>query len=300
MPKVTTDKITELDKKIQFLMEKTGCHDNLSRFAEKTQINRRTLSDNKDTTGRMSGGNQLKLAQACQFRVDWDEWLNGTAEEFKAKYEREVGTCSVQERERKLGANLEVDKSIRPKSHFQHLASLEAGIGQHNPGEPIPINLELICSAERIGGDKLTIKRGFYRLKLGEARAQDKKKWLGLIDPYKVREDKKLFIKVDSGDSAEPVWEVYSEDGPLGVVLPDDAFCDVTDLAPGDVIKATFETYLKDHCLELEESEDLSPVKEAFLQRVSQKVLFDTDEDMIELSSHDLHFVEKKREGCDE
>ncbi len=225
-----------------------------------------------------------ELGKLCRFSISHPSWLSGTSEQFETYYERDT--------DRKTGVPLEVDTSVRPEPVLKDLAVLEATIGQTSPGEPVPVILELICGREIISdNDRLVVKRGFYRLILGEARSPDKRSWLGADGAYQ-NEKKTYFIQAIPSDSAEPRWELWTEEGYLGMVLPTDEHCKIEGLAHGDTVKAVFETYPKDQCLQLENGENFSSVKEAFLQRIAQKADFKTDDDLLVLCTHELRFRE--------
>jgi hypothetical protein len=231
-------------------------------FANSLGVARKTLIDQRDKR-RLSSYVQGLLAEKLKFRLDWPQWLTGTAEEFRNRYveehkaEDEIAACALPPRRHDPSIQLKVQRLVRdtsegaPDDDRPNLASLTLFLRQVGPGEAIPISVELICQPEPVGSFEVAVYRGRLEIVSGAAPIAHEPAPLASDAAHTLsRNERTLTLERANAGSNDGriAWTVRSDKGPIGVLRLDDDvdLCRIAEPVGGDTIAAVFHAFVKD------------------------------------------------------
>ena len=228
-------------------------------LAAALDIARKTLIDQRDN-GRLSPYVQGTLASKFAFELDWPEWLTGTVEGFRARYLRQHQIADTEKlarpRRHDPSVRLTVERMVRdaPTAAAEDrpsLASVTLFLQQAEPGESIPVSVELVCQPEPIEGFEIAVYRGRLEISPGAAAMDRLHPPLAsdATHPYS-RPGRTLTLQRANASSNDGrvAWTVSSDKGPIGVLRLDEDvhLCRIAELADGDTIAPVFHAYVKD------------------------------------------------------
>jgi hypothetical protein len=254
-------RLPELEDKVAFLCRSPYAQDicghvsTVTSFCEALGITRGRLTS-ATGNGSISPALSNILAARLGFDAAWTEWKHGTRHDFETRYNRLYADQAAREAARMRVAAagntfptpIKPLKASRPRRHppaDELLATLQLGANQPVSGAAFPLNLELVCRSAPVGSAIVGVKRGKLRINCGPARTTSIIERLGGKAPYKLEDRQQLTIFA-GGDDKHPIWIIESEAAPIGVLTLTDGICQLMDIAPGHIISADFQVYIKD------------------------------------------------------
>ncbi len=254
--------IEELANKLQYFGGHQIVRDSLtgaqkpgvSALARLIEVNENTLKD-YCKTGKISPDAERNLAKKFGFNTDWPEWVTGTREEFKKRYEKKPPQGSKKVR---LKARYRPDKRIgNLKAH----ASLDLNIQQAGDGDIIPMSFTINCNIAPLNSIDMGVRHVFIETysSSGEIMTLPREDRMVFV-PRSDNPEIKLQV---AGNRHAPAWLVEAGEGHLGYIsVPFDNieqleeagedtaarkyFCPLGGVAEGDFVTLTMGVYLKD------------------------------------------------------
>ena len=308
-------KVPDAERKVDFLAEHLtprsvfGHRSGVKPLSEKLGINRQTLNSQLEK-GCISSEFQSLLAKGLKFSLDWREWKDGNADEFRARYLAEHRP-EVQRR-----TDVRIARGPRQeavKSHVKGLAAVEIDGHQFGLGTA-SIEVKVSVGAPLIYGKGTTIKSGRLEVKCYPAllSRSSQKKWMSGESSVSGTKGTVL-ITFEGGTRDAPAWRLTAEGLSIGNIELDPDFAALEELAPDDEIAVVFGTWLSDieeagapvhdaiSVVEPDGSEFMEPKVElpVMIQRIiavlRKKPLAADDCGYVELARHTLRIVEAVR-----
>jgi hypothetical protein len=226
---------TAAEGKLDFLMRHPvprrvlGHKATMVSFAEMLGVARKTLIDQRDS-GRLSSYVQGVLAEKLKFRLDWPQWLAGTAEEFRERYleehriEAETATSPPPS-----AANLDSQWDGKSWSLIESLCSIilfgnqdgRTDLDFELTGQPTSITITDETGREILLQRDVVVKHCIVELHLGGAEIHGGLTALkGVVASFLRRPDAR-HLMIDVGGSARaPRLIVQVREGAIGIARP--------------------------------------------------------------------------------
>lgn len=323
--------IPDRAEKLQFLKksalaQQVGRHTGSENdFADAIDVSRSTATDwIKGHTHRSTipTDTSNKIAERFRFpSADWDPWLTKSAAVFIAEYEKlakrlldepsPLPQPRFTDRPLQQGPDRDIDRGP-----IRGLCSIELTCGNTGRGETV-IGVRIACGNAiiPISPFPITVSVGRFEIDCGLANAtvDSCKGATGGARFNAEGNSGAVYCKWD-GDFKRPAWTLFAAGSSIGtLVFEPGILAKIVDLAPGDVIKGTFGTWLKDIASdesgqpridditivdrlgerpELQEHQ-LSILQRKIIEHLRKSVLSLDAEGFAILSSHELHFIER-------
>jgi hypothetical protein len=266
------------------------CNINVSTFKNlKSKVAaERTSPDHKGTIDLISSDHERAITNYCRFRLDWPEWVTGTAEAFKQRYLREVKAVKAQESEERR-SDIPLFPRYSPQRARGRLAVLKMEAVLSNSSEQWPVKIALYCRDDNGYG----ICSGLVDLDCGEAHALRSE--CSFHQPYDVPGTNGT-LRLGAGPEHKPSWTVKARSGILDDVAPEEPYCIVRGLSPGDTITASFSICVKDFpgagksLCGADGRPVTGPNKKLLLERIMAAALAHNDAGEVVLCSHAVTF----------
>lgn len=255
--------------------------------------------------------------------ANWEPWLKKSAGVFKADYEKLAGQLKNEPTSSSRSRNTDLPLKQGPdpgmvRGPIRGLASIELTCGNTGRGDTV-IGVNIACGDAFISVSPypITVRAGELEIDCGHARAtEDSVKGAAqeTFGRFDATGSAGMVRCKWSGDFKRLRWILDATGASIGtLIFEPGVLAKIVGLAPGDVIKGTFGTYLKD--IESDESapakvldqftvvdrlgerpelagEQLSVLYNRIIEHLRKSVLT-TDEGFAVISSHELHFVER-------
>jgi hypothetical protein len=233
----------EAHQKLEFLIRDEmpkrilGHDGNFSDFCRKLDVCRSTLKAQR-ARERLSPEMQALLATKFGFKTDWQEWVSGSAADFKARYLGEAGST------RRLGKRLMRGPRSKPSSLVADLASVMIDGSQFGSGS-VAISATISCGPGVISNAHFGIKCGRIELHCfpGVATMETFETWLAKGQQIQGTHGK-VRLSLAAATPALPAWLVAAAGPTIGTFNLDPSFASLEELAPGDEIELRFGTWL--------------------------------------------------------
>jgi hypothetical protein len=214
-------------------------------FANHLKIPRTTLRDQK-LKGRLSSHVQTAIAGALKFRLDWDEWVSGTAATFQERYVRECSVASPAP-VRRTDVRLARGSWIEPRpSQTVGLAIVELNGGQYGQGT-VAVEVTVSCGMPKVLGVHTTVQSAQMELKCSPARlTRDSFSNWAAAEKTVQGSRGTVRLSFEWGTRAAPSWRLTADGVSIATISLDPDFAALEELAPGDEIKLLFGTWLAD------------------------------------------------------
>ena len=290
--------IVDLCAKLEFLImcrdarKKHGCK-SIAALAERSGIGASQLKTLKNPARnkyeRISEEDEANLAKACRFDPEkWSVWRTGTFAKFKERYLRDAKSaqCALPPERR---TDIPLVPRYGPQEAGGHrLASLRMEAALSNDSERWPIKLYLYCRAPNGYG----VGKGFIDLYTGEAIAPEDEQ--SFRDPFQLP-GHDVTIRRDATTKTRASWVIAANSGVIDDVLPDDPYCVVRSLAPGDRLTVTFSIADKDisggaDYIRRSDGKSLGRDKKAILDRIASLAVLHDDYGYVVLCRHEVTF----------
>lgn len=271
--------IYDLERKVDFLLtgcvpQRVGGYKNKTEFYDRSGIPRKTLDGcftDADEGDGMTSIVQTKLANCCDFPLNWAEWIDpaagpytpnnkrrDTADAFIEKYLKRHASCEERAPGDKATPVTTAHRTALPVSINDKLASITLSADQRGPGESQPIGVELACIPAFLEFVELTVRRGQLNIDYGGLELDDIDKRREFLESDDFKRNPNDVAIAPFGTPLQPAWEISLDDPPRNGWYITGNICEISKLLPGSVLTAWFEVYKKDLQVSQSSSSDKS------------------------------------------